>query len=312
MLTPALRALLPVALLSLLLSSCTEDEPSGRSGDGRRAEEPSGPCAALSHADASRIVGVRYDEAKEAFGGACSYVQRAAEAPYTLITGVDRGDIDDAARVAGIGPSEVTEVELEVPGADEAAALLIDDGEVVVEQLVATADDQLYIVIFGGARETAVRLLATMLGEDAPAPEPARVADACSAPGRAAVAAALGSRVTGKPVGSERAWSRCEWESPRLGGLATATVTTARGAGSLDTYWAGHVVTVAEGVEPEDVPVPGADAARVVVDGGTSSLEIVTAAAVRGDLLHVVEVTAARGRGRGAALDLLQEAVAGG
>lgn len=295
-----MRSIVAACAAALVLTAC--------SGGGSEDDSDADPrpiddvCALLSVDDASRIVGVPYADATVLSPGApielCSYEQAVIEGPFILSVSAGPGDLDDVAvglRMAG----EVTQEPIEVAGAEEAAVLATNDGDVSVEQVAAEADGNIYVVTFGGASEVAARMLAAILGEDVPDHPGEPVADACGIDGRA-ITDALGAGVAPAAEAAEEAWSSCTWDD---NAGTSVTLSIARDAGDLERYLVEHAY-VPDGVEPEVLSLPGADDARLV-DDPEAAISSATGVATADGIVYEIEVTDAHGRAGAIATDLL-------
>jgi hypothetical protein len=297
-----IRWLLPVAAVALLLSACSggDHEP------GSAASEPiDDVCALLSAEDATRIVGASYlrahEPAPELIFPLCSYEQAESEAPFTLTVSAGEGDLDDV--VGGLElAGDVTQEPIEVAGADEAVVLATDDGDVSIEQVAAVVGGNAYVVTFGGSTEVAGRLLSAALGEDAVEHDGAPVPDVCDLDPQVVAVLGPADREAGA---AEEAWSACFWST---GAGTTAALSAARDAGDLDRYLAEHGF-VPEGVEPQQVTVPGADAALLIHDPAAAVSQATGLAQVGNVILEVDVTDAARQQAATIATDLLVVAI---
>ncbi|MDZ5621860.1 hypothetical protein SFC88_13520 [Nocardioides sp. HM23] len=299
------RSMLAAGAAALFLSACSGDD--GSASGGTDDPEPiDDVCALLPPEDATRIVGASYLRAREPAPDLpfrlCSYRQSEDEAPFTLTVSAGEGDLDQVVRGLEMY-GEVSEQPIDVPGADDAVVLSTDDGDLAIEQVAAEADGNAYVVTFGGSTEVAVRLLSATLGEDAVDHSGAPVPDVCVLDPQ--VTSVLGRRAEREAGPAEEAWSSCSWET---GTGTSATLSTARDAGDLDRYLAEHGY-VPEGVTPQPIQVPGADAA-LLVRGPAATVSQASGLAQVGPVIYEVEVDdPATGRAAEIARELLAAAI---
>lgn len=301
-----MRSILAAGTAALVLSACSGGDDGSGSGSSGDPEPIDDVCALLPPEDATRIVGASYLRAHELSPDLpfplCSYQQGEDEAPFTLTVSAGEGDLDQVVRGLEMF-GEVTEDPTEVPGADDAVVLTTDDGDLVIEQVAAEVDGNAFVVTFGGSTEVAVRLLSAALGGDAVDHTGAAVPDVCDLDPQ--VTSVLGRRAEREAGPAEEAWSSCSWET---GTGTSATLSTARDAGDLDRYLAEHGY-VPEGVSPQQIQVPGADAALLVHDPAAAVSQASGLAQV-GPVIYEVEVDdAATGRAAAIATELLAVAI---
>lgn len=272
----------------LVLAGCTDGSDGSDDDSGADRRPPEDLCTLLSVEDASRIVGVTYADASEPEGvegvSWCSYKQASIEGPFTLTVTAESGSIAQAARGLEL-VGEVTEEPVDVPGADDAAALSTNDGDISVEQVAAEVGGMVYVVTFGGSTGVATQLMTAIVGEeDVPDNASDPVPDVCELD-LAATERALGTAVEPELVGTESAWSSCTWDT---GTGTDVTLSVARDAGGLDRYLVEHAY-LPDGASAGEISVDGADDARLVEDPDAAVSQASAVAAV-GALTYEVEV----------------------
>lgn len=261
---------LPALLLclGLLAAACGDD---GEGGAGSLTDV----CDRLPIEVASRIVGVEYS-ANGQRTDICFYQRPGTDQAFGLRVISYGDDFDQVVEDAeGLG-YEVSDIG--VPGADRAVTLSGRLRSVVAEQ-----DGDVFEVTFNGAAETAARLMAVVLGEDDPGPDTGAVAAPCRSLSAAQVRRLLGVPAEAKPGAREPALKSCTWRA----GKRELVVAAGWGRGPVEEFWDENLF-VGQGMEPEEVRVPGADGALLVSAEGDGTVGVAVAA---GDVSYVVTLT---------------------
>lgn len=299
--------------LALALTACGEDDKES-SSTGNNGPDP---CSFLSIKDASAIVGITYgktvgpEPGDPAYLNSCTFLQQPAGMPFRLVvSGGEEARLDAMVKVGNASArSEAEQETLEVPGADEATLLTWLQPNFAATAVYAVADGRGYVVMFNGDRATAVHLMSRVLGEPVVPAAGAPLDKPCQAPDAKAASKILGQPVTAKATANYPSATICEYAA----GAAplSASLVSSRGAGSdLEQYWAENVIVLDEKAKPRDIDVPGADAARLVLETGAAPTA--TAVAMKGEQVFQATVSFADIDLEKAVTELLRYAVGSG